>query len=145
MAAKDRNGKQTTTLALEASHTWLHFWEYKCPGCLFCDPTIAKGKARGKQAAGNAVEWSSREQRKYLQNALWKTLERHEKRAGAKGYNGFGGGKGWNNSYANNNGFGWPVQKQAFQKGNDKGGKKGKGKSKNQGKKDQQKNGGGWW
>ena len=79
-----------------------------------------------------------------MQNALWKTLGRHDKRQTGKGYGGAGGGKG-----KGNNALGWPVQKQAFQKASgydgDKGGKKGKGKSKGKGMKGQQKGAGGWW
>ena len=94
-----------------------------------------------RENAGNAVDLSNRQQRKQMQNALWKTMERHEKRQTGKGSGGSGGGKG----KGNNNAFGWSVQKQMFQKDSDKGGKKGKGKSKNKGKKGQHKGAGGWW
>ena len=76
-----------------------------------------------------------------MQNAIWKTMERFEKRVGGKSSGGTGGGKG-------NKGTGtlaWPVQKPSFQKYGDKGGDKGKGKQKGKGKKGQQKGAGNWW
>ena len=100
----------------------MYFWDYRCPGCVNCDPSV-KGKGRGGlQAAGKAIEGGNRQQRKTIQNYLWQTMQRFQKTVG-KGAGGPGGGKGQ---------FGWPVQKAPFQKtkGVGKGGDKGKDKGK---------------
>ena len=114
--------KLTMTAALSASQSWMYLWDYRCPGCVNCDPSV-KGKGRGGlQAAGKAIEGGNRQQRKTIQNYLWQTMQRFQKTVG-KGAGGPGGGKGQ---------FGWPVQKAPFQKtkGAGKGGDKGKDKGK---------------
>ena len=83
--------KDTLTDALAAIGSWLHFWNYICPGCPACSG-FRKGKGKGPdQSMSGAVEPSDREIRRSIQNALWQTLERYAKKSG----NGDGkGGKG---------------------------------------------------
>ena len=101
--------------------------------------------------AGQAVEKSTRESQRMVQNAVWKTMQRYNKNSGGKGFGGKGNGEQgqWEGS-GGKGAFGkTQVWKEPFQK-DWKGGKNG-GKGKQYGGKNggkgKQTDGkkGGWW
>ena len=82
------NGTLTTAMQNKAS--WVTFWDYQCPGCPQC-PGWKSGKG-SRNTAFHAVEPVNRQQRRTLQDVVYKTMERFGRSQG------FGGGKGAKNS-----------------------------------------------
>ena len=76
----------TLSTAMQNKAGWVPFWDYRCQGCPQC-PGWKRGKG-GKGAAFQAVESSNRQQRRALQDAVFKTMERFGRTQG------FGAGKG---------------------------------------------------
>ena len=64
----------TLTTALRSKGSWIAYWDYQCPGCPQC-PGWKVGKVT-RGMASQAVEPSNRQQRRALQDAVYKTMER---------------------------------------------------------------------
>ena len=78
----------TLTTAMQNKASWVSFWDYHCQGCPQC--TGWKFARGGKGAAARAVEPSNRQQRRALQDAVYKTMERYGR---TQGFGGKSGGK----------------------------------------------------
>ena len=79
----------TLSSAMKNKASWVAFWDYRCPGCPQCPGW--KGGKGGKSAAAQAVDPSNRQQRRVLQDAVYKTIERYGR---TRGFGGGAGGKG---------------------------------------------------
>ena len=66
--------------------SWVAFWDYQCPGCPQCPGW--KGGKGGKGMAAQAIDTSNRQQRRSVQDAIYKTLERYDRTRGLPGYQG---------------------------------------------------------
>jgi len=136
----------TLSSALQNTASWIMFWTYNCPGCPMCWKN-----GRSGSMAGQAVEKSTRESQRMVQNAVWKTMQRYNKNSGGKGFGGKGNGEQgqWEGSGGKGALGKTQVWKAPFQK-DWKGGKNG-GKGKQYGGKNggkgKQTDGkkGGWW
>ena len=86
----------TLSSAMKKKASWVAFWDYHCPGCPQC-PGWKSGKG-GKgpvtQSATQAVDPSNRQQRRALQDAVYKTMERFSRTTGLGGKGGKSGWKG---------------------------------------------------
>ena len=76
----------TLTSAMKNKASWVAFWDYHCRGCPQC-PGWRGGKG-SKGTAAQVVDPSNRQQRRALQDAVYKTMERFGRPRS------FGGGKG---------------------------------------------------
>ena len=76
----------TLSTAMKNKASWVAFWDYHCPGCPQCSG--GRHGRNGKNSASRAVEPSNRIQRRALQDAVYKTMERFGRS------HGFSGGKG---------------------------------------------------
>ena len=78
----------TLTSAMRNKASWVSFWDYHCQGCPQC-PGWRNGKG-GRGSASQAVDQSNRQQRRVLQDTVYKTMERFGR---SQGFNGSKGGK----------------------------------------------------
>ena len=74
------------TSAMQNKASWVAFWDYRCPGCPQCQGW--KGGKGGNSTATQSLEMGVRQQRRTLQNAVYKTMERFTRSQN------FGGNKG---------------------------------------------------
>ena len=84
----------TLSSAMQNKASWVAFWDYNCPGCPQC-PGWRNGKG-GKGAAALAIDSTNRQNRRALQNAVYKTMERYNRSRASSGDNGgkYGGKSG---------------------------------------------------
>ena len=76
----------TLSTAMKNKASWVAFWDYQCPGCPQCPGW--KGGKGGKGIAAQAIDTSNRQQRRSVQDAIYKTLERYDRTRGFPGYQG---------------------------------------------------------
>ena len=86
----------TLSSAIQNKAGWVAFWDYNCPGCPQC-PGWRMNRS-GKGIAALAIDSTNRQNRRSLQNAVFKTMERFSRSRGSNGdkdgkYGGKSGGK----------------------------------------------------